>query len=195
MRKILWFCLLFTAVLAGASHQISIPEVVGSPVLDGEDEDVCWQNAAVVFGLVDSKTQALAEEATVMRLVKSEETLFGYVYCEQKGAEKQTKPMGSVELFFTNGSSVFQFILDHANGVFEQELLPDAGLGTRPGEPFDSGIRVCSKVRADNWMVEFALPLKSLQLKDDSFGLNLVRNNRGAQVGAPQRQQVRHVLR
>ncbi len=180
MRNILCICLIFTAVLAGASHQISIPEVRVPPVLDGEDEDICWRNAAVVFGLVDSKTQAPAKGATVMRLVKSEETLFGFVFCEQKDAEKQTKPMGSVELFFTNGTSVFQFILDHSNGVFEQELLPDAGLGTHPGNPFNSGIRVCSKVHSDNWTVEFAIPLTSLQLKDDSFGLNLVRNNRTA---------------
>ncbi|MBR4219973.1 MAG: hypothetical protein IKR81_02390, partial [Victivallales bacterium] len=140
MRKIVLFCLLLTAVLAGASHQISIPEFGVPPQLDGEDADDCWQNAAVVFGLVDGKTQVPAGEATVMRLVKSVDMLYGFVYCQQKDAEKLVtrrnrknelvNPIGSVELFFTNGSTINQFILDYTNDVFEQELLPDAGLGT-----------------------------------------------------------------
>ena len=190
MKKTLFFCLTLTALLAGASHQIFIPVVGVPPQLDGEDTDDCWQHAAVVFGLVDSKTHAPAEEATVLRLVKSEDALYGFVYCEQKEAEKlairgkrenwEVNPIGSVELFFTNDSSIFQFILDYSNEVFEQELLPDIVLGTRPGKPLTSGMRVRSKVHSDSWTVEFALPLNSLQLKGDSFGLNLVRNNRAA---------------
>ena len=187
MKQILFFCLTLTVLLAGASHHISIPEVGVPPQLDGEDADGCWKHAAVVFGLVDSKTHAPAEEATVMRLVKSGDALYGFVYCEQKDAEKlairgkrenwEVNPIGSVELFFTNDSSVFQFILDYSNEVFEQELLPDLVLGTRPGKTLTSGMRVRSKVHSDSWTVEFALPLNALQLKGDSFGLNVVRNN------------------
>ena len=187
MKKIFALIVIFSLMLSGASHQILIPEFATAPKLDGEDSDACWQNAAVIFGLVDNQTQTPMREATVLRLVRHGETLYGFVFCEQKGAEAlaskkgPSNNLGSVELFFTNDTSIIQFILNYRNSIFQQELLPESILGTRRGQPLTSGIQVHSSIQSDSWTVEFAIPLKSLQLKGKDFGLNLVRNNRIAQ--------------
>ena len=184
MRRVVLF--LFV-VLTLCAHQITIPSTDFPPVIDGVGEDACWKNAAIVFGLTDSSKLMPMKECTVMKLVWKGDTLYGFVLCEQQHTEKfppldhpimkKVYDTNCIEMFFWNGDVISQIILNYADGLFEQQLLPDPMLGVKNGSPFKSGIVAKSTLAAHSWTTEFALPLKSIGVKDGVFALNLIRNN------------------
>ena len=156
-------------------------------MIDGVGEDPCWKNAVIVFGLTDSSKLTPLKEHTIMKLVWNADTLYGFVFCEQQRTEKFPPPdhpimkkvydTNCIELFFWNGTVISQILLNYADGLFEQQLLPDPMLGVKNAPPFKSGIVAKSTLSAHSWTTEFALSLKSIGVKDGGFALNLIRNN------------------
>jgi len=156
-----------------------------APVIDGSDDDACWYQSIEMAGLVVPVSLNYATEQTSLRLLWDKDNLYGIIKCEQKEVSKLSESKrkddillwsnNSVELFFVNDKDDFYQLIINTEGTVA-DLRKE---GTKTIWDWDSTIKIKSVKTENQWMAEFAIPLKSLKFTPSSLKkFNFVRNNK-----------------
>ena len=168
------------AIRKAAATRVPVPRVVGNLSVDGRLDEAVWAKAKVLplVSLRDGKPSALRSEA---RLLQSREMLYVAFTCYDPNAAKLSATPGntdSVEIFIdANGDnlSYHQIIID--TGKRSAETYHH-GPGQRADTEWTSGKQFELKRYADRWVVEIALPRKSIPGKETTWGVNFCRSMR-----------------
>lgn len=182
---VLIFLLFLGHITVSGAPSCLINHTSTAPVIDGSDEDICWRQSIEMTGLVVPVSLEYAKEQTSLRLLWDKNNLYGIIKCQQKNVSKLSESKikddtqlwgnNSVELFFVNGKDDFYQLIINTEGTVA-DLRKN---GSKAIWSWNSNIKIKSIKKENQWMAEFAIPLKSLKLKPFSLKkFNFVRNNK-----------------
>jgi hypothetical protein len=161
----------------------AINKIAAPPTIDGKDNDECWKKSIEMTAFTVPVKLNYALEQTSLRLLWDKSNIYGLVVCQQKNADKLigSKMMddhnlwqdNSVELFFVTSPQTTKQIIINAEGTASD----GARFKSEHNWSWNSNIQTRAKKEKKRWIVEFSIPLKSLDISSDLLQFNIVRNN------------------
>ena len=159
------------------------------PTIDGVLDDACWQDAPQATGFIDERTEKLAKDQSVGRLVYTDEAIYLglYLYDDipDKIVARQTKDQTRFQ-----GEDWVSFSLDpfHTHQFADRNFFMANALGTKfahlaTGRAEKSewiGLwKVAAQIVEDGWVVEMEIPWQMLDYPDTKepirMGINIDR--------------------
>ncbi len=146
-------------------------------VLDGDMSDEGWQRAEVATDFVQAEPRegAPATNATRIRVVYDETTIYIGIECEQRDAPRVTTSLARDFPFEDNDTLgiILDPFNDDRNG-FNFTITPDGAMrdneiandGANPNPNWNAVWDVRAKRSADGWTAEVAIPFKTLRYPD-----------------------------
>ena len=194
--------LIFTVfgVSSAAQNDVRIARakrVDAAPVLDGNLNDVMWQDIAPIEGFVQSEPLEgqPATERTEVRLAYDDETLYVAVMCYDSEPSRilvtdsrRDSDLGETDSFqlildtYLDRQNGFVFGTNPAgieyDGQVSNEGQGDGGAGGGFNKNWDGTWQVRSRIVDSGWSAEFAIPLRTLRYgkAPQTWGVNFSRN-------------------
>ena len=159
------------------------------PTIDGVLDDACWQDAPQATGFIDERTEKLAKDQSVGRLVYTDEAIYLglYLYDDipDKIVARQTKDQTRFQ-----GEDWVSFSLDpfHTHQFADRNFFMANAVGTKfahlaTGRAEKSewiGLwKVAAQIVEDGWVVEMEIPWQMLDYPDTKepirMGINIDR--------------------
>ncbi len=180
-----------SAVAAHAQRSLRAVKTTTPPVLDGNLNETAWERATVSLGFIqkDPLEGQPSTEKTEFRVVYTPTTLYVAILCYDKenagilaSDRRRDSSLANDDML----SLVIDTFHDHRNaylfrtnplGTQYDALITDEGRSIN--ENWDEKWDVAAKVIEGGWVAEFAIPFKSLRMKDgageQSWGLDVER--------------------
>ena len=176
MRPILSYLVLFCvagAALADDDYANKVypcPRLEPAPVIDGAVNDACWNKAPVVSGFTWYNKPELLTVQTSFRVGYDDKHLYFGIHCDEP-LVKRLSPTAAgrdtmqcfhgetIELFVDPGHDhalYYQLAVNLANSFYDS---------VRSDPSWNSSTRTATKIVADGWELELAIPWKDLGVK------------------------------
>lgn len=182
MRPILSYLVLFCVVGAAVADDdyknkvYPCPRLTPAPKIDGAVNDACWQKAPVVSGFTWYNKPILVTAQTSFRVGYDDTYLYFGIHCDEPHAKKLTPVAAgrdskqcfhgeTIELFVDpnhDQTHYFQLAVNLANSFYDS-------VHTDPS--WNSATKTATKLLADGWELEMAIPWKDLGVKAVKPGL------------------------
>ena len=160
-----------------AVSRITVSKTTAAPLVDGKEDDGCWQKAEPITGFVTADYEGRpAKKQTVVRLARDDRNLYLLARCEEPDvkrlvAERKGKDNPSVweddcvEVFLSPAyGRTLQFIVNSIGTLYDSEILVNdqSMAGSVTNARWDSQAQVGALVGKDHWTVEMAIPFAAL---------------------------------
>ncbi|MCA8950606.1 MAG: carbohydrate binding family 9 domain-containing protein [Planctomycetes bacterium] len=161
-------------------------DAAAAPSIDGVLDDPCWQQAPAIgdFVMVEPWQGRRPDQRTEIRLLHDRSNLYVYLYCyddrpdliraTQRWRDARLDPDDRVEFLFDpfENRRTGYFLQIGAGGSIGDALV--SANGNRFEKPWDTVWRGRSRVVADGWVAELAIPFRSLPRRAGatSWGFN-----------------------
>jgi hypothetical protein len=188
---------LCTGVLPAEEPEVVIPRADAAPAIDGNLDDACWAEAAVLKDFSVAGAADPAKKAKEARLCCTDQALYISVTtaepastklrAEAKGRASAVWQDDCIELFIRAGQNQLDYdqFITNANGAQED-------VRRRNGKPTGgahAGWRVASARTETAWTVEFMIPASDLEIdsfrRADLIGLKIGSEDRTARREDP----------
>jgi hypothetical protein len=159
------------------------------PTIDGVLDDVCWQDTPQATGFIDERTEKLAKDQSIGRLVYTDEAIYVGLYLYDDMPDKIVARQTKDQTRFQGEDSV-SFSLDpfHTHQFADRNFFMANALGTKfahlaTGRAEKSewiGLwKVAAQIVEDGWVVEMEIPWQMLDYPDTKepirMGINIDR--------------------
>lgn len=172
----------------------SIPAVRAQtpPVIDGKLDDPCWAEAPAATGFTEYKTERLAEEQTVVRILYDDTSLYVGFECMEPHPDKLQATERKYDRSLDEEDYV-EIQMDTFHDHRSHYLFMLNTLGTRYDErrsifgrnvSWDADWSAACTVGQDRWFAELAIPIGQLHfLRGNNvvWGINFHRGEKGKQ--------------
>jgi hypothetical protein len=161
------------------------PRFEHAPTLDGLLSDACWAKAPVVSGFTWYNKPELLQVQTSFRVGYDEKCLYVGVHCDEPNAKQLSPSAAGRDSGGCFHGETVEVFLDplHSHSDFYQLAVNLAGSfydAHRAETSWDSATRLATKVVADGWELEMAVPWKDLGVEAPKpgmvIGLNVCRD-------------------
>ncbi len=183
MKRLVPSLLLLVALplpaLAGDDYAIKVypcPRLKPPPAIDGSLADACWKTAPLVSGFTYYNRPELLEVQTSFRVGYDDRYLYFGVHCDEPMVKRLTPTHAGRDAHGVfRGETIEIFIEprhDHASYFQLAVNLAGSFYDSRGSDPtWNSESRLKTKVVADGWVLEFAVPWRDLGIEKPTRGM------------------------
>ncbi len=164
-------------------------DATAAPRIDGRMDDACWARAPAIgeLTMVEPWLGRAPTQRTVIRLLHDRDHLYLGLWCfdtqperiraTQRARDARLDPDDRVEIVldpFENRRTAYFFQIGAGGSIGDILISQDGGRFDKPWDAVWSG---ASRVTADGWMAELAIPFRSIPRRDgaSSWGFNCKR--------------------
>ncbi len=178
-----------TAERLRRTAQVGRVEAAEAPQIDGNLEDPCWATAPAIgeLTMVEPWAGRAPTQHTVVKLLHDRHHLYIGLWCfdddpsqiraSMRARDARLDPDDRVEIMldpFENRRTAYFFQIGAGGSIGDILISNNGGKFDKPWDTIWSG---ASKVTAEGWMAEIAIPFRSIPRRDGarSWGFNLKR--------------------
>jgi hypothetical protein len=181
-RLLLFFVLCFALVpraRGGDDYPIKVypcPRLEPAPAIDGSLADACWKKAPLVSGFTWYNKPKLLAVQTSFRVGYDDRYLYFGVHCDEPRAKRLTPSYAGRDSGGCFRGETIELFLDprHDHATYHQFAVNLAGSfydSLRSDPTWNSQSRLKTKVVADGWVLEIAIPWRDLGVKRPKAGM------------------------
>ncbi|MCM8771946.1 MAG: carbohydrate-binding family 9-like protein [Candidatus Omnitrophica bacterium] len=183
------------------SEEIIVKKVSKAPIIDGKDEDDCWQNIEVMndFFVADF-VEKKAEKQTYVKMCYDDENLYFYFKCEEANTKylvaKVKERDGDVwnddciEIFLSPEiNKTYHFIINSLGVLYDAIIIPDdkTATGYKRDNTYNSNAKISARIEKTFWAIEMSLPFSDLNkkpLSGETWNFNFAREDKVSGVNS-----------